>query len=280
MFKTVGIVMLLQLTLFGGLLDFKTIENAKTAYAEGNYTKAASLYESLDDKNDDVLFNLGDAYYKAKHYENAIKTYQGIQKPELKAKALHNIGNAYANSKKIDEAIASYEEALKLGDDEDTKYNLELLKKEKKEQQKKQNKDQKKNDKNKKDQKNKDQKQKDQQNKQDQNKKDQQKKSDQNKKQDQKDQKKQKSDAQKKAEDKKKEEEKKEQEKKAKEKKDKEAKKEKAKEQKMNKGTPKEEPISDMQERKYKKMLDKRGIKTLMVPLKNKGGPHEETTAW
>ncbi len=275
MFKTVGIVMFLQLTLFGGLLDFKTIENAKTAYAEGNYTKAASLYESLDDKNDDVLFNLGDAYYKAKRYEDAIKTYQGVQKPELKAKALHNIGNAYANSKKIDEAIASYEEALKLGNDEDTKYNLELLKKEKKEQQKKQNKDQKN-----KDQKNKDQKQKDQKNKKDQNKKDQQKKSDQNKKQDQKDQKKQKSDAQKKAEDKKKEQEKKEQEKNAKEKKDKEAKKEKAKEQKMNKSTPKEEPISDMQERKYKKMLDKRGIKTLMVPLKNKGGPHEETTAW
>ena len=37
----------------------------------------------------------------------------------------------------------------------------------------------------------------------------------------------------------------------------------------------------DMQERKYEKMLDKRGIRTLMVPLKTEqGGQDNETTDW
>ena len=41
------------------------------------------------------------------------------------------------------------------------------------------------------------------------------------------------------------------------------------------------EPISDMEERKYNQMLERRGIKTLMIPLSGKGEAHEnETTPW
>ena len=48
----------------------------------------------------------------------------------------------------------------------------------------------------------------------------------------------------------------------------------------MQQNEPQEKPISDMQQRKYEKMLDKRGIRTLMVPLKTEGAKDEETTAW
>jgi len=282
MFRTTLIMIFSSLSLFGGLLDFKTLEKAKDAYGEGHYKESAAAYGSLDHQNDEVHYNLGNAYYKEKEYKKAIAEFKQVNTPELKAKALHNLGNSYAQSKKRDEAIAAYEEALKLGDDADTKFNLELLKKQKQQQQKQNKKDQKKNDK--KNKKKKDQNKKDQQNQKKQNKdqqnkdqKDQKKKSDKNdkdKKNKQSDQ--QKSDQQKKDEQKKKEQEKKAEQKKAKE--DKKSKEDQKKRDSMKQ--TKAKPISDMQERKYEKMLDKRGIKTLMVPLKTKGGEHEETTAW
>ena len=283
MFRMTLIMILSSLSLFGGLLDFKTLEKAKDAYGEGHYKESAAAYGSLDHQNDEVHYNLGNAYYKEKEYKKAIAEFKQVNAPELKAKALHNLGNSYAQSKKIDDAIAAYEEALKLSDDADTKYNLELLKKQKQQQKKENKKEQKKNDKkNKKDQKNKDQNKKDQKNQKKQNKdqKDQKNKSDKNDKNREQKQNKQsdqqKSDQQKKDQQKKKEQEQKAQQKKAKE--DKKSRQDQKKRDNMKQ--TKAKPISDMQERKYEKMLDKRGIKTLMVPLKTKGGDHEETTAW
>ena len=263
MFKTMLLSLLMGTTLFGGLLDFRTLEKAKEAYANEQYGEAAALYELIEDKNDDLHYNLGDAYYKQQKYEEALGEFEQVQKPELRSKALHNMGNAYAKTEKTDEAIAVYEEALQLGDDEDTKFNLELLKKQKEQQEKKEN-DQNQDDK---DQEKKD----DQQNSEDEQKKDQKpgEESDQEKEQKQSDSK---------SEQEKKEQE--EREKQAKE--DEKSKKDESEKEQgeMKQGEAKEEPISDMQERKYEKMLEKRGIKTLMVPLKTEGGPHEETTAW
>ena len=255
----------MPLFLYGGLLDFQVLDNAKTSYDAAQYDESANLYNTLENKDDAVHYNMGNAYYKDKDYVKAIAEFKQVNTPELKAKALHNLGNAYAQSKKVDEAITSYEEALKLQEDEDTKFNLELLKKQKEEQEKKKDQD-KKDDQNKDDQK-KDQEEKDQK------KDDQKNKKDQKKGDDQKDQ--DNSDDQKS-------EEEKQQEAQEKEKKAKEEKEKNDKEEKMNEEDVKAQatPISDMQERKYEKMLDKRGIKTLMVPLKTEGGRDEETTAW
>ncbi len=266
MFKRMLLPLLIGTTLFGGLLDFRTLENAEEAYANKQYTKAAALYESIEDKNDDLRYNLGDAYYKAKKYEEALTQYEQVQKSELRAKTLHNMGNAYANTKKINEAISAYEEALKLDDDEDTKFNLELLKKEK-EQQEKQEKDQ--SDKGQK--KEEQEKQEDQQNSENDQKKGQ--KSD-----DESDEEKEDKQSDSKRDQEKKEQE--EREDQAKE--DEESKKDESEkeQEEMKQDEANEDPLSDMQERKYEKMLDKRGIKTLMVPLKTEGDPYEETTAW
>ncbi len=40
------------------------------------------------------------------------------------------------------------------------------------------------------------------------------------------------------------------------------------------------QPISDMEERKYKKILNKRGINTLMLPLSTKGEKSDEQNPW
>ena len=268
MFKTVSLSLLVSTTLFGGLLDFRTLKNAEEAYANKQYNEAAALYESIDDKNDDLRYNLGDAYYKAKRYDEALKQYKQVHKSELQAQALHNIGNAYANTKKINEAIAAYEEALEIGDEEDTKFNLELLKKQK-EQQEKQEQEKDQSDKGEK--KEEQEKQDDQQNSGDNQNKDQ--KSDEESDQEKED----------KQSDSKRDQEKKEQEEREDQaKEDEESKKDESEkeQEEMKQDEANEDPLSDMQERKYEKMLDKRGIKTLMVPLKTEGEPHEETTAW
>jgi Ca-activated chloride channel homolog len=148
-------------------------KDKKFADAEVNFKKG------LDKAPDNFItnFNLGDAYYQQKRYDEALKSYnaalsQAKTKNE-KAHVYHNIGNSLLKSSKLKESIEAYKNSLKLNpNDEETKYNLSyalnMLKNQQKQNQNKnqQNKDQNKNQKQNKDQ-NKDQKNKDQQNKQD-----------------------------------------------------------------------------------------------------------------
>lgn len=95
------------------------------AEAEANYKKA------LDVKNNmpEATFNLGDAVYEQKRYEDAQKQFQLSAKtnadPGVKAKAFHNLGNSYLEQKKWEDAANAYKSALKINpNDADTKYNL------------------------------------------------------------------------------------------------------------------------------------------------------------
>ncbi len=146
-------------------------------YKEGKYADAeVNFKKSLENSENNFKgnFNLGDAYYKQKRYEEALKSYQKAlseSKDKMdKAKVYHNIGNSLLKSKKIKESIEAYKNSLKLNpNDDDTKYNLSyalsMLNKDKNKNQQNQNK----NDKNK-DKKNKDQNKNDQNNKNQQNK--------------------------------------------------------------------------------------------------------------
>ena len=248
--KFIVSIVLLSVTLFGSLLDFKYLNEAHEAYADKNYTKAEALYGKV--KLDEATFNEADALYRQKKYKEAITKYESINEPKLEAKKLHNIGNSYAQMKKIDKAIASYEKALKIKEDKDTRFNLELLKKKKEEQKKKDKKNDKKN--------------KDQNKKQNQDNKDSKKKnSDKKESKEQKDKKQKEKDE--------------EQRKKEAQKKKEAEKKQKEQQAKMGDQNRTQPPISNMEERKWQKMLNKRGVNTLMIPL-NKGDKHNETNPW
>lgn len=269
-----------------GILDFQTLQQAKAAYEDGNYSEAAARYGDVKAKNEQARFNYADALYKEKKYAEAADVFSGITDPALKRQALHNLGNSLAFSGKPEEAIKAYEASLKLGDDEDTRYNLELLKKQQEQKNKEQQNDQ--NDQKEKDQKNnqQDQQQNDQQQNrdgkgqdqkqdQDQQNKDQ-KGQDGQEKKDQKQQDRQDGDKQ----DERRDAEQQEQNKQEQQAADAQQK-ENGDEQEAEAQAAMAEPISDMEERKYNKMLDKRGIKTLMIPLSGKGEPHDdETTPW
>ncbi len=245
--KKLFLFFIMIFALNASMLDFSYLKKAKEAYEKGDFDKAITSYQKIKKPNDEVRFNLADSYYKKGKYQKAAELYKSIEDKKLQFQKLHNLGNCYANLKKIDEGIKAYEKALKIKEDKDTRYNLELLKKMKKKQ-----KQQKKQNKNKKDKK---QDKKNRQNSSD-DKKQNKKKSDKNKK----DKKSKKNKESKNRQNSKK--------KKNKKRENRQERKKMAKQ----KSKPKKEPISDMEVRKYNKMLNKRGINTLMLPLETKKG--------
>lgn len=176
----------------------KYIHKGNELYKQGKYTEAEASYRSSVEKAKSSIagnFNLGDALYKQKKFDNAAQKFTEIagssENKQVKAQAYHNLGNSLLEAKKLEESIAAYKKSLLNNPkDDQTRYNLAYAQEKLKQQQ--QNKNDKNKDKNKdkKDQQNKDQQDKDKKNqdnkdqkdkdKQDQDKKDQDKKDQQN----------------------------------------------------------------------------------------------------
>ena len=263
-----------------GMLDFKTLEEAKKAYAAKDYEKAAKLYDEVarsdpkSEKGQTALFDAADALYKAGRYQEALETYRKVTLPRLQHQKWHNIGNCYAHLKKIDKGIEAYEKALKIQDDKETKFNLELLKKLKKQQQKKQNKN-KKNKQNRQNQKN--------QKNDKQNKNDRQQKGDQDKRQNGKNGQKSRNDQKKKG-DQKRQNGQKEKQKQKNGQKNKQKSKADSADMQQKRADMRQDPISDMELRKWERMLNRRAVNTLMMPLPTKKSErkrsHDETKPW
>ncbi|BAX78678.1 tetratricopeptide repeat protein [Labilibaculum antarcticum] len=146
-----------------GLFEGNEYENSEVEYRKA-LNKKINSYEAG--------FNLGDALYKQKKYDEALKQYQALtvteQDPKKLGEIYHNIGNTLLMNRKIDESIEAYKESLRHSpNSKETKYNLEYAKrmkqkeeeeKKKQDQNKDKNKDQDKKDQDKKDQDKKDQK--------------------------------------------------------------------------------------------------------------------------
>lgn len=239
--------------LHAGVFDFLDVAKAKKSYENRDYKTAIQAYKKIEDKQG-ATYDLANSYYKNKEYQKALNKYQKVTDKNLEFQKLYNMGNTYAHLGKIDDAIKSYENALKIKKDKDTQFNLDLLKKQKKKQQKQQ----KQQNKNKKQNKKQDSKQNNQN------------KNSKSKKQTKKDQQKQ-----------------------TKQEKQKQRPKDQQQNEKQNTSKTKQEkqkpsprsikkepPISDMEERKYQKMLNQRGINTLMLPIKSKGESNHEENPW
>lgn len=214
---------------------------AKKAYLKNDFKTAIAKYrylvDSMDVHEDEVLLNLASAYYNLKDTTNALSQYQSLtasSKNEFRSKAQQQLGVMAEQQGKHEEALNHFKEAIKSDlNNQEARYNYELVKK-KLEEKKKQ------------DQKKQDQQNKDQDQKKDQDKKEQEKKDQQKKDQEQKDKEKKEQEEKKKEEQEKKDQEKKDQEKKDQEKKDQEKKdqEKKDKEEKEKKDEEKKMPPS------------------------------------
>lgn len=159
----------------------KFIRQGNELYDKQEFEKAEVEYRKALDKKAvsfEAAFNLGDALYKQKKYDEALQQFSALAKQETDKERLgqlyHNIGNTLLSMEKTDESIEAYKESLRNRPNaEETKYNLEFARQKKQQQQNQDQKDNKdnKDNQNQQNQDNKDQ-DKDQQNKdqQDQNK--------------------------------------------------------------------------------------------------------------
>jgi len=94
-------------------------QQAQQAYKNNQFEQAAKLFENPDWK--------AAAHYKAGEYDKALETLKDNQS----ALRAYNQGNALAQSGQLEQAIKAYEKALTLNpDDDDAKYNKQLVEKE------------------------------------------------------------------------------------------------------------------------------------------------------
>lgn len=135
-----------------GLFNKQDFEKAEVEYRKA-LDKDVQSYEGA--------FNLGDALYKQKKYDEAFQQFnslaQNVKDKERLGELYHNIGNTLLAQNKLDESIAAYKQSLlNRPNSQETKYNLEYARKMKQQQDNKdQNKDENKDEN--KDQQNKDQ---------------------------------------------------------------------------------------------------------------------------
>jgi|GEM_PF-3096154 len=137
----------LQIVLFASFLDQYNLFQAQVEYKNKNYKSSLEFYKKIENKSNEIHYNIGNILYKQKLYEKAIESYKKINSTSLNHKKLHNIANCYIALNKVDLAIAFYKSALKFNGNKDTKHNLSLavaiqkkiieLKKEKEEQKRK-----------------------------------------------------------------------------------------------------------------------------------------------
>lgn len=154
--------------------DRQYIREGNRKFQAGNYLKAEVDYRKALEKNSrnpQAEFNLGNALLAQQKDSAAIVAYERAAKietnPRRKAMSYHNIGVICQGHRLFGEAIEAYKNALRLNPkDDETRYNLELCKRQLKQQRKKPQKNKKNNSgKNQKNQNNKNDKQKQQQNK-------------------------------------------------------------------------------------------------------------------
>jgi Ca-activated chloride channel homolog len=117
-------------TLSGDILDSYHLIAIKYYETNRDETKLLYHYKKVENKSDEMLYNIGNLYYKNKKYQEAINSYKQITKEAIFFQKYFNIANSYAQLKDFDEALKYYKRARGLRVDEDTKHNLHLIQKE------------------------------------------------------------------------------------------------------------------------------------------------------
>ena len=108
------------------------IRHGNSEFKNGNFSEAEVNYRKSLDKeySHKAQFNLGDALYEQKNYEDAQKNFSEVAErnvsKEIESDAYYNLGNTYMAQEKYAEAFDSYKKSLKSNPkNDDARYNLE-----------------------------------------------------------------------------------------------------------------------------------------------------------
>ncbi|WP_302463963.1 tetratricopeptide repeat protein, partial [Butyricimonas virosa] len=121
----------------------KFIRGGNDLFNKQDFEKAEVEYRKALDtevKSYEGAFNLGDALYKQKKFDEALQQFQSLAQNEKDKEKLgelyHNIGNTLLAMNKLDESIEAYKQSLRnRPNSQETKYNLEFARKQKQDQQ-------------------------------------------------------------------------------------------------------------------------------------------------
>jgi tetratricopeptide (TPR) repeat protein len=112
----------------------KQVLEGNKLFGEEKYDEANNKYRDAlvnNPENPVIHFNIGNAQYKKKIYEESLKAYEkslSIDDVMTQSKAYYNMGNTLYRAGKLPESILAYTQALRLNpNDEDAKYNLEFV---------------------------------------------------------------------------------------------------------------------------------------------------------
>lgn len=115
--------------------DYGRAREANQAFEQGDFERAELLYRQLlrdDPQNLPILFNLGTTLAHQGRAEESTELFMQYsmqaQSPGLKAPGEYNLGTLQAQAGETEQALFHFEQTLGLDpDDEDAKFNLELL---------------------------------------------------------------------------------------------------------------------------------------------------------
>ena len=141
--KAVATVVLLMVAMsVSAQTDRLYVRQGNKQYRSGDYANAEVSYRKALEKNDrnaQALYNLGNALMAQNKDSAAIMEFDKATKVESndlrKSKAFHNVGFICQRHRMYGEAIEAYKQSLRLNPhDDETRYNLELCKRQQKNQ--------------------------------------------------------------------------------------------------------------------------------------------------
>ena len=173
---TATMLLLLAAMSLNAQTDRQYVHQGNKQFRTGDYANAEVSYRKALEKNDrnpQALYNLGNALMAQNKDSAAVAEFEKAAKVETnglrKSMAYHNMGVICQRHQMFGDAIEAYKQSLRLNPhDDETRYNLELCKRQQKQQdqnkdnQQQQNKDDKNKDKDKQDQQKQDQQKQDQ----------------------------------------------------------------------------------------------------------------------
>lgn len=136
-----SLVILFVFLMFSGFLKGpkQLTDDGNDNYAQKRYQSALEQYREAQVKAPEdptIRYNLATTLYQVREFQEARKEFEQAIKladnDDLRSKALYNYGNTQYRLGNFDQAIDSYQKSLEINpDDEDAKYNLEFLMKQK-----------------------------------------------------------------------------------------------------------------------------------------------------
>lgn len=130
-----GWLLLQEVPLRAGLMDFIILHDAQEAYRAGEYKRSAGLYAEYarETHSNEALYDQANALYRGGRYADAAKVYRHVffADRDRQFDVLHNLGNAFARQsgkRSYVKAIAAYEKALRIKEETQTRENLERVK--------------------------------------------------------------------------------------------------------------------------------------------------------